>query len=341
MKAGELAQLLQAELSGDEDVDIQAVRGLSDISDGCLTFITSKKYVAEIAGSKASAVLVGTFYDEFSNKVQLKVDNPYRAFARALEVFYVKPEAPRGVMEGAILEDGAIVGKDVTVYTASYLSSGAMIGDRTVIFPQVYIGKDTTIGSNCIIYPGVTIRENISIGNGVIVHPNTVIGADGYGFVFDGGVHHKIPQVGTVEIGDNVEIGAGVTIDRATTGATVIGEGTKIDNLVQIAHNVKIGKHCLIVAQVGIGGSTTIEDYVTLGGQVGVADHAIIESGAMFAAKSGIMGHVKKGVYSGSPAIPHRQWLKAQVVYEKLPEMMKTLKMLKDKVNKLEVKEDD
>jgi UDP-3-O-[3-hydroxymyristoyl] glucosamine N-acyltransferase len=341
MKAGELAQLLQAELSGGKDVEIRAVRGLSDISDGCLTFITSKKYLPEIAGSQASAVLVGTFYEELNDKVQLKVGNPYRAFARALELFYIKPEVSRGVMEGAVLEDGVSVGKDVTVYPASYLSAGSMIGGGTVIFPHVYIGKDTIIGSNCIIYSGVTIRENITVGNGVIIHPNAVIGADGYGFVFDDGVHHKIPQVGTVEIGDNVEIGAGVTIDRATTGVTAIGEGTKIDNLVQIAHNVKIGKHCLIVAQVGIGGSTTIEDYVTLGGQVGVADHTTIESGAMFAAKSGIMGHVKKGVYSGAPAIPHRQWLKAQVVYEKLPEMMKTLKMLEDKVNKLEVKEDD
>ncbi len=341
MKAGELAKFLKAELSGDADIEIHAVRGMSDISDGCLTFITSKKFLPEAAGSAASAVLVGTFYEELEDKTQLKVSNPYLAFAKALELFYVKPETPKGVMGGAILEEGVSVGNDVTIYPGSYVSSGSSIGDGTVISPHVYIGKDTTIGNNCIIYPGVTIREDITIGNGVIVHPNTVIGSDGYGFVFDGGVHNKIPQVGTVEIGDNVEIGAGVTIDRATTGTTVIGEGTKIDNLVQIAHNVIIGKHCLIVAQVGIAGSTTIGDYVTLGGQVAVSDHTTIESGTMVAGKSGIMGNVKKGVYSGVPALPHRQWLKAQVVYAKLPEMMKTLKMLEDKVNKLEVKEDD
>ncbi len=341
MKTGELAKRLGAELSGDENIEIHAVQGVSDISDGCLTFITSKKYLAEIADSGAAAVLAGRFYDALSGKAQLKVENPYYSFAKALEIFYVKPEAPKGVMNGAILEDDVTVGENVTIYPNAYISSGASIGEGTMIYPNVFIGENTKIGNNCLIYPNVMIREDITVGNGVIIHGCALIGSDGYGFVLEGGAHYKIPQIGTVEIGDNVEIGAGAAIDRATTGATVIGEGTKIDNACQVAHNVKIGKHCLLVAQVAIGGSTTIGDYVTFGGQAGVTDHVTIESGAMFGGKSGVIGNMQKGIYSGVPAIPHRNWLKAHAVFEKLPEMMKTLKKLEDKVNKLEVQDDD
>ncbi len=341
MKAGDLAKLLGAELSGNEEEEISSVRGVTELSEGCLTFISSKKYLSGIAGSGAAAVLVSSFYDELSDKVQLKVGNPHYCFAKALEIFYVKKRESLGIMDGAILEEGVSISADVTVYPGAYISSGVTLGSGTTVFPNVFIGEGSAVGKECLIYPGVTIREKVKIGDNVIVHPNSVIGSDGYGFIHEKGIHYKVPQIGTVEIGDNVEIGAGVTIDRATTGTTVIGEGTKIDNLVQIAHNVKIGKHCLLVAQVAIGGSTVIGDYVTLAGQVGVADHATIESGSMFGARSGVMGDVKKGIYTGVPAIPHRQWLKAQAIYEKLPDMMKKLKRIEDIVNKLEVSEDD
>jgi len=341
MKTGELARLLDAEISGSGEVEVTGVQGVSDLVEGCLTFLARKKFLPEIAASPAAAVLVSDFQDELSHKVQLRVANPQLAFARALELFYVRRPEPKGVMEGACVENGAEIGNGATVYPLAYVCRGAVIGVGSVIHPHVFIGEDSRIGKNCVIYPGVKIRERVTIGDSVIIHSNSVIGADGYGYVTDGGVHHKIPQVGTVHIGNNVEIGANVTIDRATTGTTSIGEGTKIDNLVQIAHNVTIGKHCLIIAQVGIAGSTVIGDYVVLGGQVGVADHVTVESGTMVGAQSGLMGVVKKGIYTGTPAINHRQWLKAQAVFERLPELMKTVKRLEDKVKELEVKDND
>ncbi|HDO23452.1 MAG TPA: UDP-3-O-(3-hydroxymyristoyl)glucosamine N-acyltransferase, partial [Nitrospirae bacterium] len=296
MKTGELAKLLSAELSGSSEEEISSVRGVSDASEGSLTFLTGKKYISEIAESAASAVLVEKFYDRFESKIQLKVPNPVFAFARALELFYIKKETPKGIMKGALVENGANIEEKSSVYPNAYICSGAEIGEGTVIFPNVYLGKGARTGRNCVIYPGVVIRENVMIGNDVIIHANAVIGSDGFGYVPEAGRHYKIPQVGAVKIGDNVEIGAGVTIDRATTGTTSIGDGTKIDNLVQIGHNVRIGRHCILVAQVAIGGSTVIGDYVVLGGQVGVADHASIESGCMVGAKSGIMGTLKKGI---------------------------------------------
>jgi UDP-3-O-[3-hydroxymyristoyl] glucosamine N-acyltransferase len=170
----------------------------------------------------------------------------------------------------------------------------------------------------------------------VIIHPGVVIGSDGFGYVFKDGVHHKIPQVGTVVVEDGVEIGANTTVDRATTGVTRIGAGTKIDNLVQIAHNVKIGRAALIIAQVGIAGSTEIGDGVVLAGQVGVADHTTVEAGTMVGAQSGLMGHVTRGAYSGSPAIPHRDWLRSVTIYSKLPELSRRVKDLEERIGSLE-----
>jgi len=341
MKVAEIAEKLEAELLGDGETDIGSVRGVSDAEGSSLTFLTGKKYLSEVAGSNAAAVLVDRFYDELGEKVQLKVGNPSFAFARALELFYVKPYEAQGIMEGAYLGAEVQTGKDVTVYPFAYIDSDVIVGDRTTVYPHTYIGKGCRIGCDCVIYPGVVLREGTVLGDRVVLHANTVIGADGFGYVFEGGRHHKIPQVGTVKIGNDVEIGAGTAIDRATTGVTEIGEGTRIDNMVQIGHNVKTGKHCIIVAQVGIAGSSSLGDYVTLGGQVGIADHAVIESGTMAAAKSGLMGTVKKGIYAGGPAFPHRQWLKAQAIYERLPELVKQIRELENKVKQLEEKNDD
>ena len=182
----------------------------------------------------------------------------------------------------------------------------------------------------------MTLREKVKIGNRVIVHSGSVIGSDGFGYVFEDGRHYKIPQVGGVIIEDDVEIGSNVSIDRATTENTIIGAGTKVDNLVQIAHNVTIGKNSLIIAQVGIAGSTEIGDFVTLAGQVGVADHATIESETMIGAQSGVRGNVVKGIYSGSPVMPHRDWLKAQAIFARLPELYKRVKELEEKIKELE-----
>jgi UDP-3-O-[3-hydroxymyristoyl] glucosamine N-acyltransferase len=335
MKIREIAALVKGEVISDSEIDIKGAAGISDVIEGDITFLSSSKLLHDCANSKASCVIVKKAEPEIK-KPQIKVNNPQYAFAKVLERFYVKPFSRSGIGENAYVSKSSKIGKDVVIFPLAYVSDKALIGDRTVIYPGVFIGENTLIGNECIIYPNVTIRENIKIGSSVVIHSGTVIGSDGFGYVFEEGVHYKIPQIGNVVVGDNVEIGANVTIDRATTGSTVIGKGTKIDNLVHIAHNVKIGENSIIVAQVGIAGSTKIGNYVMLGGQVGVADHSKIDDGCMVGAQSGVFGELKKGIYSGSPVIPHRDWLRSISIFAKLPELNKKIKELEEKINNIE-----
>jgi UDP-3-O-[3-hydroxymyristoyl] glucosamine N-acyltransferase len=335
MKLKEIAEILDGEIIGDNDIDITGVSGITDAEKGDITFLSSKKHLKDLSQCKASCLIIKGPLPEI-NITQLKVPNPYLAFAKLLGIFYVKPRELIGISKDAIVSDKARLSKNISVLPFSYISDNVSIGKGTIIHPYVYIGEKTSIGENCIIYPNVTLREGIKIGDRVIIHSGSVIGSDGFGYVFDGGIYHKIPQVGGVIIEDDVEIGSNVSIDRATTGDTVIGKGSKIDNLSQIAHNVKIGKNSVIIAQAGIAGSSEIGDYVTLAGQVGVADHTKIDSETMIGAQSGVMGHITKGMYSGSPALPHREWLKAQAVFARLPEMQKKIRELEEKIRELE-----
>lgn len=335
MKLTEIASLLNGEIFGSHDLEITGVSGIHEAEEGDITFIASKKYLKDITDSKASCVMVKEVVADL-NKTQLKVSNPHLAFAKLLEHFYIKPAKYVGISREAVISDKAKIADDVSILPFSYIADGASIGKNTIIYPYVYIGENTSVGERCIIYPNVTVREGVKIGDRVIIHSGTVIGSDGFGYVFEDGRFHKIPQIGGIIIEDDVEIGSNVSVDRATTGNTVIGKGTKIDNLTQVAHNVKIGSNSIIVSQVGIAGSSEIGDYVTLGGQVGVADHTKIDSGTMIGAKSGVMGHVTKGIYSGTIAIPHRDWLKAQALFAKLPELNKKIKDLEEKINELE-----
>jgi len=331
----DLAARINARPLSDADIEIKGVGGMDSAGEGFLTFITSNKLIPRLKASAAAAVIVKEPVPGIDIP-QIAAENPLLAFARALEVFYVKPYRPRGVMSGAVVSGSARLGREVTVYPMSFLSEGVAVGDRTVIYPGVFIGEGSTIGEDCVIHPNVTIREGVTIGSRVIIHPGAVIGSDGFGYVFSDDRHYKIPQVGGVIIEDDVEIGAAVAIDRATTGNTRIGEGTKIDNLVQIGHNVSIGRHCIIVAQVGIGGSTDIGDNVTLAGQVGVADHVQIEDGCIVGAKSGVQGRLKKGVYSGIPVMPHFRWLKVRALNERLPELQKKIREIEKKIGSAE-----
>jgi len=331
----ELAAKIDAKPLSDADIEIKGVGGIDSVTEGYLTFIANRKLIPQLRASAAAAVIVKEPITEIDIP-QIAAENPLLAFARALEVFYVQPHRSEGVMSGAAVADSVRLGRDVTVYPMSFLAEGVTVGDRTVVYPGVFVGKDSSIGKDCIIHPNVTIREGVTIGSRVIIHSGTVIGSDGFGYVFSDERHYKIPQVGGVIIEDDVEIGASVTIDRATTGNTMIGEGTKIDNLVQIGHNVSIGKHCIIVAQVGIGGSTEIGNYVTLAGQVGVSDHVQIEDGCIVGAKSGVVGRLQKGVYSGIPVMPHFKWLKVRALYERLPELQKKIREIEKKVGSAE-----
>jgi UDP-3-O-[3-hydroxymyristoyl] glucosamine N-acyltransferase len=335
MKLREFSELVNGTIIGDPDIEITGASGVRNAGKGDITFVTSARFMKFLQGSEASCVIVKEPIEGLT-LTQLQVPNPYYAFAKALEHFYPPPALKPGVSDAAAVSGKAVIGENVTIFPMAYVAEHVVIGDGTVIYPGVFIGRHSRLGRGCIIHPNVTIRENVEIGDRVVIHSGAVIGSDGFGYVFEKGIHYKIPQIGGVVVGDNVEIGSNVSIDRATTGNTVIGKGTKIDNLVQIAHNVSIGKNSLIIAQVGIGGSSDIGDFVTLAGQVGIADHSSFESGTLIGAQSGLSGHYKKGIYSGSPAIPHRNWLKSQALFAKLPDMQKKIKELGDRLDKLE-----
>lgn len=327
MNAAEVSRFLGGELSGNPDMPITGVAGVNDAKEGDATFLADKKHLNKLKETPASCIIVKEFVEGL-HMPQIKVPDPYYAFTILLRHFYVKPLEYSGVSSNAVISKTAEIGEGVTIMENSHICGNAVIGRGTYVHPLVFIGEGAIIGEDCIIYPNVVIRDGVAIGNRVIIHPSAVIGADGFGFIFRQGAHQKIPQVGGVSIGDDVEIGACVCIDRATTGNTVIGKGTKIDNLVQIGHNVKVGENCIIVGQVGIGGSTVIGNYVTIGGQVAISDHSTLEDGVMIAGQSGVVGNLSNGVYSGSPAIEHKKWLKSSVLFGRLPELYERIKKL-------------
>lgn len=332
MKLTELAAMLDGELKGEELAEVTGAAGVHDAKEGDVTFLSDVRLMKECALSRASCVIVKDFIPEL-DKPQISVKNPYYAFAKALERLHPAPAPAAGISSDAFVSEKARLGSGVSVQAFAYISGNAVIGNNTAIYPGVFIGSGAVIGSLCTLHPNVTVREKVKIGDRTIIHAGSVIGSDGFGYVPESGRHYKVPQVGGVVIGDDVEIGANVTIDRATTGNTMIGSGTKIDNLVQVGHNVRIGENCIVVALAGIAGSTDIGDSVVLGGQVGIADHVKINDGCIVAAQSGIMRDLVKGVYSGSPAIPHRENLKLLALYARLPEIFKKVKDLENRLD--------
>jgi UDP-3-O-[3-hydroxymyristoyl] glucosamine N-acyltransferase len=337
MKLKELAQKINAVLDGPGDIEIIGAAGILDAGEGSITFFDGKK-ITDLEQSRASAALVGM--DAPSMRMPLlRVKNPRLAFAKVLELFHVRPYSPLGVSSQAIIGKNVSMGSDLSVHPFVVIADEAKIGNRVTLYPGVYVGKGSIIDDDTVMYPNVCIRENVRIGKRVIIHSGAQIGSDGFGYVTDAGKHHKIPQVGGVIIEDDVEIGSNTTIDRATLGNTVIKQGTKIDNLVQIAHNVTIGEYCFVVAQVGIAGSSTLGNYVILAGQVAVADHVTIKDRVIVSAKSGIMRDLEAGqVVAGSPAMPQRDWLKVQAVLPKLPELKKRIIGLEKQIQELKQK---
>lgn len=285
--------------------------------------------------SKAGCLFVSEFI-EGAPAAQIRVGNPKYAFALALGQFRPRPSWEPGVHEGAYVSHGVELGDGVTVMTGAFLSPGVRVGAGTAIWPGVFIGHGSTVGRDCTIYPNVVIMDSVTVGDRVIIHPSAILGADGYGFVFHEGRHVKIPQVGCVEIGDDVELGACACIDRATTGKTVVGRGSKIDNAVQVAHNVTIGEHVLAVAQTGIAGSTKIGSYVVMGGQTAIADHAEVADGTVLAGRSGVItGKLEKGVYGGTPVQPHREWLRSMSHLRRIHELVQRVGALEEALKKI------
>lgn len=337
-----LAEIVSGKVIGDGSVLIYRVAGIEDACEGDITFIANQKYISLLSETKASAVIASPdIVSELKDKNILCVKNPYLAFARVHEVFAPVPVLFKGIHPKAEINPHVKIGESVSIYADVYIDEGAAIGSGVVLYPGVYVGRNVSIGDNTVVYSNVSIREGSSIGKRVIIHCNSVVGSDGFGFAKDGAKLYKVPQTGIVRIEDDVEIGACVTIDRATLGETVIKRGTKIDNLVQIAHNVVIGEDSIIVAQVGVSGSTKIGSRVTLAGQVGVVGHIEVGDDVVIGAQSGVAHNIPaKSVFSGSPAIPHRDWLKAVNIFAKLHEMRKTVLDLEKRVKELEMSKD-
>lgn len=332
-----VARAIDGTVVGDGSVEITGVAGIREAREGELTFLANPRYEPYLELTQASAVIVSENHRNIG-KPLIENPNPYLAFLKAVRLFAGEKERPRpGVHPTAVVSPGAVVPADAYVGPHVVLEAGARLGARAVVHAGCYIGGNAVLGDEVLLYPRVTVREECVLGDRVLVHSGTVIGSDGFGFVRDGDVYRKLPQVGNVEIGDDVEIGANVTIDRATTGTTRVGAGSKIDNLVQIAHNVQIGRNCIIVAQVGISGSTVLGDHVVLAGQVGIVGHIEIGEGASVGAQSGVSKSVKAGERMfGHPARPLREAKRIEASIRNLPELIQTVRALKRRVEELE-----
>jgi UDP-3-O-[3-hydroxymyristoyl] glucosamine N-acyltransferase len=326
-----LAALVGGQVEGgDGQMHITGIAAISEAMPGQLTFFGNTKYLPALKQSRASAALVPLDFNEEIAPIKIKVASPSLAFARILDSFAPAAAVHEpGIHPTAVIGENVAFGENVSVQPYAVIESGARIGAGAFIGAHVFIGADVTVGERCKIHPHVTLREGIILGARVVIHSGSVIGSDGFGYEFSNGKHVKIPQIGIVQIDDDVEIGANVTIDRARFGRTWIGEGTKIDNLVQVAHNVVVGKHCILVAGVAIAGSTRLGNYVTLAGQVGVAGHLEIGDGAMVGAQSGIGKNIPpKTKWFSSPAIPFGEYGRRTGYINRLSKLFARVKKL-------------
>jgi len=332
----ELAELLGAELVGDGERSIEGIRPLDRAGPEHISFLHNPKYVAQAAESRAGAILVHTT-DDLAGRNLLICDQPYLAVARTLELFHPRPRPEPGVHPSSVVGDDLELGPDASVGPLVSIGRRVVIGDRTVIGPGCVVGDGVRIGEDCILHPRVVVEDGCRIGDRCILQAGAVIGSDGYGFATVDGVHHKVPQVGIVVLEDDVEIQANTTVDRATMGETRIGRGTKVDNLVQLAHNVQVGEHCLLVSQVGISGSTKIGRYSVFAGQAGVAGHLDIGERTMVGAKAGVMKSVPDGsVLGGFPARPQKEWMKTQAAVQRLGAMRERVADLERRLSAVE-----
>lgn len=335
----EIAEYIDGEVVGSADVVITGVSGIKEAKEGDITFLANPKYSPLIETTNASAIITSNDIKS-SRKPIIRTQNPSLAFTKAIS--FIMPyqiRHPKGIHQTAIIGKNVSLGKDAAIGPYVVVEDGASIGDRSIIYSGCFIGSNSRIGNDSLIYSNVSIREHINIGKRVVIHSGTVIGSDGFGFATVEGLHHKIPQIGTVEVGDDVEIGANVTIDRARFDKTVVGAGTKIDNLVHIAHNVTIGENSIVVAQVGISGSTSVGKGVTLAGQAGLVGHITIGDGAVVMAQAGVSKSVAPNTMVwGYPAKPVNIAKRVNACVQNLPRLYDTVAELKKKIEELEKK---
>ena len=334
--AAEIARQVGGEVSGDGSVELKSLAPADSARVGDLTFAENADYFQRAAASAASAILVDRSVETAgTKKVLIRVPNARIAFAKLLTVFFPAPNFLPGVHPSAVIASTA------QIHPTAHIGPQCTVGERVKIGPRVvlqagdHVGDDCTLGEDSNLFPNVTLYPRTQIGKRVIIHAGSVVGADGFGYVFNGEIHQKIPQIGNVVIHDDVEIGANVTIDRGALGSTVIGKGSKIDNLVQIGHNVVIGEHCIVISQVGIAGSTKLGNKVTLAGQAGLAGHLKIGNDVTVSAQSGVMTDIPDGgKWLGSPAVPDRDMKRIYIAWQRLPELIRRVAALERQLKK-------
>ena len=338
-----IAGFLNGEIEGNPDVTVNTIAKIEEGQSGALSFLANPKYEQYIYDTKSSIVLVNKNFvsSAMVSATLIRVENAYEAFATLLRLVDQSRTRKKGIHTTAIIEISAKIGSDVYIGPYAYIGENCIIGDGCSIYPHVFIGDNTILGNNCTLNPGVKIYHECVLGEGCIVHAGTVIGSDGFGFAPQSDSEFmKIPQLGNVVLEDHVEIGANVTIDRATMGSTIIRRGVKLDNLIQIGHNVEVGENSVIAAQTGIAGSTKVGRNCMFGGQVGLSGHIKIANGTKIGAQAGILGDVKEEntVIIGSPAIDLKKFLRSSVIFKKLPEMKVKIDSLEKEIESLKKK---
>lgn len=338
LTVSEIAGIVGGTLEGEGDATVSGLAGLAEAGGEDITFLSNPKYSAEAACTAAAAVIVSRSWKGDCPRPVIRVEDPDAALAVLAETLGPPPVRPEpGIHATAVVGEDVVIGRDVVIGPQCVVEDGARIGDRSVLWAQCFVGREAGIGEDSLLYPLVSVREGSLVGRRVIIHSGAVIGSDGFGYIREEKGWKKIPQVGTVEIGDDVEIGANVTVDRARFGKTVIAAGAKLDNLVQVAHNVHVGENAAIAAQVGIAGSTAVGDNVRMGGQSGATGHVEIGDNATVAARGAVTKDVPAGVLvSGYPAMPHDKARKLQAALARLPELRKRVADLEERLRRIE-----
>ncbi len=335
--AQQLGTLLNGTVDGNPDVTVDRLAKIEEATQGCLSFLANMKYEQYLYQTEASIVIVGEDFQptEKYSSTLIRVPDPYSSFSILLDLYNTLKREKSGIEEPSFIHPTATIGKNVYIGAFAYIGADVKIADNSKIYPQVYIGDNVEIGSNTTIFPGVKVYYDCKIGSNVTIHSSTVIGSDGFGFAPQAdGSYKKVSQIGNVILEDNVEIGSNTSIDRATMGSTVIKRGVKLDNLIQLAHNVEIGENTVIASQTGVSGSTKIADNCIIGGQVGIVGHITIAKGSQIQAKSGISRSIEDEgkKWAGAPATTYNQHMRAQVVINRLPDLEKKVEELERKL---------
>lgn len=334
----ELADHLGGTVRGDGTIKINGLAPLEGATPDKITFLANPKYAAKVAETRAGGILMAPGGESYGRNV-IELANPYLGFAKLLTLFYTQPHPALGVLPEAVIGTNVVLGEGISIYPGAVVGNNVSIGDRVVIYPGAVIYDGVVIGDECVIHANAVVRERCRLGKRCKLQPGAVVGSDGFGYAPDGPSYYPIPQIGIVVLEDDVEIGANATVDRAALEVTLIRRGTKLDNLVQVAHNCQIGEDTMLCSQVGISGSSKIGNHVTLTGQVGVAGHLTIGDNVIVGAQSGVPGSLEgNAYYSGTPTMPHKEWLRVMGTLPRLPDMRKKMSELEKKIAALEAR---